>query len=395
MNGRKRIGLIALIGLVAILIVYGFMPRPTRVSSAEAYEGPLEVLLEEEGRTIVKERFTVTAPLAGVVERLPFEVGDKVSEDQLLVRLASVPSQALDPRSHAQATARAAAAEAALQASGETIQAAVTDSSLTADEYRRVEGLFEAGSATQQMLDQARATLERARAQLRSATLARDVARHERDAARTALRYSGQTQALAQPIAVHAPVGGCILRVYQKDAGLVAAGQPLLDLGDPNDLEIVVDVLSEDAVRIHPGMAVRFERWGGPETLKGEVRLIEPVGFTKISALGVEEQRVLTRIDFASPSDQWRRLGDGYRLQAQFILWEHDRVLQIPTSALFRVDQDWAVFVVQNSRARVHPVEIGQRSGLSVQVLDGLSAGDVVITHPQETLEDGARVRLR
>lgn len=221
-----------------------------------------------------------------------------------------------------------------------------------------------------------------------------EVARHELEAAETALRYAAarETGQPLEQLSLKAPVDGRVLRLYQENEGVVGAAQPLLELGDPGALEVEVDVLSTDAVKIQPGMRVLFDRWGGDEPLEGQVRLIEPVGFTKVSALGVEEQRVLVIADIVSPPEQWRRLGDGYRVEARFILWSGEQVLQLPASALFRHGEGWVVFSLENGRAVRHVVEVGRRNGLAAQLLSGLKAGATVITHPDNSIEDGVRV---
>ena len=397
MNGRKKIGLWIIAAVIVILIIYGFMPRPVPVSTAEVHEGSMQVIIEEEGKTKVKDRYSIMAPVAGFIQRLPYEVGDDISKGQSLFLLEPLPSQTLDPRQQAQARASVEAAEAALKASNEAIQVALADSSLASAEYSRIQNLFATGSATDQMLDQAEASRQRAESHLRSAIFSHQVATHEYEAARTALDYVAFQGPAGnrQTVSVFSPISGCVLRIYRKDEGITGAGQPILDIGDSGALEIVVDVLSEDAVRIAPGMRVLLQRWGGDHNLEGVVDRIEPVGFTKISALGVEEQRVLTHVHFTSPASQWSRLGDGYRLQVQFILWESDSVVQIPGSALFREGQNWAVFIVQDHRVRTRQVRIGRRSGLTVQVLEGLEPGEIVVTHPEETIAEGSRVRTR
>ena len=196
-------------------------------------------------------------------------------------------------------------------------------------------------------------------------------------------------------MAVRAPTAGRVLKVFHESEGVVDAGAPLLEVGDPRALEVEVDVLSEDAVRIQPGMRVLFERWGGPLPLEGRVRVVEPVGFTKVSALGVEEQRVLVIADIVSDVRQWERLGDGYRVEARFLLWEGEGVLQVPATAVFPVDGGWAVFVLEDGRARRRAVTVGHRNGVAAEVLDGLVAGDPVVVHPDRGLEDGARVTVR
>jgi HlyD family secretion protein len=194
---------------------------------------------------------------------------------------------------------------------------------------------------------------------------------------------------------VRAPVAGRVLKLLHESEGAVAAGQPLLEIGNPETLEVEVEVLSTHAVKIAPGSKVMLDRWGGEGSLQGVVRVVEPSGFTKISALGVEEQRVRVIVDFSSPRDVWQRLGDGYRVEARFVLWEGADVLQLPTSALFRHGEGWAVFALDGRRARLTPVEIGRRAGLATQLLSGLAAGAQVVSHPDDTIRDGARVKPR
>jgi len=243
-------------------------------------------------------------------------------------------------------------------------------------------------------VDRAVAEEERSRAQLRSARFAADTARYDMEAAQTALRYAAEP-ANRQPIEVRSPVAGAVLKIPRKSEGVVDAGQPLMEIGDPRALEVEVDVLSADAVRLHPGTDVEFERWGGDGKLEGKVRMVEPVGFTKVSALGVEEQRVWVIVDFTSPAEQWQSLGDGYRVEASFILWQGKDVLQVPASALFREGEGWALFVVQGDKAIKRTVKVGQRNGLRAQILSGINAGDKVIVHPDDQVHDGVRVVVR
>jgi len=199
----------------------------------------------------------------------------------------------------------------------------------------------------------------------------------------------------AEKVTVRSPAAGYVLAVRHESEGVVPAGAPLLEVGDPGRVEVEVDVLSEDAVRIRPGTPVRFERWGGDVPLEGKVRVVEPVGFTKVSALGVEEQRVLVVVDIATPRDVWKGIGDGYRLEASFILWEEKEVLQVPAGALFRTGDRFAVYVVEKGRAASRPVTIGRRNGLAAQLISGLKGGETVILHPGDTVSEGKKVRLR
>lgn len=385
------------LGLIALAIIgviaYSFRPQPRMVDGARVSIGPMQVTVQEEGKTRVIDRYVISSPVAGYVPRIVQKVGDSVVHATTLVQLEPLRSPALDARSRAGAAARVEAARAALQASEEQARASKADAEQALVEFKRLEELGKVQSVSANELDRARAHAEASAALQRSAQFAVEVSRHDLAAARTALRYAGGEQT-SERIAITTPVSGRVLKLFQQSEGVVNAGQPLLEVGDPTQLEVVVEVLSADAVRLTPGMRVLFERWGGAP-LEGRLRLVEPVGFTKISALGVEEQRVLVIADFTSPSTQWQQLGDGYRVDTRFILWEGDKVLQIPASALFRHDNGWAVFVIDDEEAHLRSVEPGQRSGLVAQILNGLQEGEMVITHPDEKIEDGVAVELR
>jgi len=387
------------LAMVVAGVIYGFRPQPVLVDTARAIRGPLQVVIEEEGKTRVKERFEISAPVAGVVQRIELDVGDPVSKGQVLARLLALRSDVLDPRSRAQALARVAAAEAAHNVARENARAAAADADYARAELARVRKLHNSGGMSQDTLDQADAAFRRAEANKSSANFAVEVARFELEAARSALEHSAARDAGSgeppEQVTVRAPVDGQVLKVYQRSEYVVAPGQVLLEIGDPGALEVEIDVLSADAVRIQPGGKVLFERWGGDGILEGRVRVVEPVGFTKVSALGVEEQRVWVIVDFVSPREQWQRLGDGYRVDASFVLWEADDVLQVPTSAVFRQGNGWAVFVVEDETARLRSVEPGRRGGLRTQIVSGLDVGETVITHPGDTITDGVRVQMR
>jgi len=397
MNLRKKIGIISAIIIVLLFLVYGFWPRPIKVDTWQIASGPLRVTVEEEGRTRVQDRYVITAPVAGIALRLDQEVGDSIKRGDTLLCIEPLRSDVLDPRRRAEARARVQATRAALEAAKETAKAAKADAELAQRELKRMNSLFSEGSATQRMLDQAQAEAQRAQAYLRSSNFAVQVARYEYEAAQTALRYSAAegVRDTTAKVPIASPVNGSILRIHHKSEGVVIAGQPLVDVGDSRALEVETDVLSSDAVKIITGTRVIYDRWGGEKPLDGIVRTVEPVGFTKISALGVEEQRVLVISDIVSPPDEWKRLGDGYRVISKFVVWEKDSVMQVPTSALFRKGQDWAVFVLNNKRAHIKILDIGQKSGLMAEVLSGLKNGELVITHPDEELEDGSKVTIR
>ncbi len=383
--------------LVAAGLVIGFMPRAVPVDIAEVTRGPLTVTVEEEGKTRVRERYLVSAPVAGYARRIDLKAGDAVAAGQGVAAIEPARSVALDPRARAQAQAQVSAAQAALAVAQENARAAGAAAHLAQQERTRAESLRQSNFISTQALDTARTAETRARAAEQSAHYAARVARFDLETARAAAASTVRLQAggAAEVLQVRAPVAARVLRLQHESEGPVAAGQPLLELGNPESLEAEVEVLSTDAVRIATGSKVMLDRWGGDRTIEGRVRVVEPGGFTKISALGVEEQRVRVIVGFTSPREAWARLGDGYRVEARFVLWEGHDVLQLPGSALFRHGKGWAVFRLDGRRARLTPVEIGQRAGLATQVLFGLKAGDRVVAHPDETVRDGVCVKPR
>ncbi len=393
---QRRIIWLAVLLLIVAALAYGFRPQPRLVDIAEAKRAPMQVSIQEEGRSRVIDRYIITAPVAGTTCRVDLEVGDVVEKNEPLININPLQSQPLDPRSQAEARARVAAAEASLRAAEENVHVARAEADLAGKELVRLEPLVAEGHISEERLDQARAVKRGSEAALRSAGFAVAVANHELEGARTALRYTGNNSSNPKDVVqVLAPVTGRVLKIHQECEGVVSRGQSLLEIGDTRTLEIETDVLSEDAVKIKPGMPVLYERWGGENPLAGQVRRVEPVGFTKISALGVEEQRVLIISDITSDPEQWQTLGDGYRVESRFILWKNEDVLQVPASALFRIDDQWALFVVDDNKSKRRRVEIGQRNGLSAQILDGLAEGESVITHPDKTIEDGIGVKRR
>lgn len=397
MTRQRHWGLIlAAVALVAAL-VWGFMPRPVPVDVAAVSRAPLRVTIEEEGRTRVIDRYVVSAPVAGYARRIDLRVGDTVSKGEMLVDIEPLRSTVLDPRSRAEAEARMAAAQAAARAAEQNLRAAAADAEMARREFARREALALENRIAREERDRAEAAMQRSEAVHRSAAFALEVARYELQAAQAVLQHSAARSAgePSEQLAVNAPVNGRVLGIPRKSEGVVASGQALIEIGDPRALEVEVEVLSADAVRILPGMAVEFTRWGGGDALQGVVRTVEPTGFTKISALGVEEQRVLVIADIRSPADAWSRLGDGYRVEASFVLWQDDDVLQIPASALFRHDGGWAVFSVTEGRAQARRVTVGHNNGFAAEILEGLEADEQVIVHPSDAVDDGVRVVLR
>lgn len=394
---RRYLFLFALAFVVMALLYRGLQPAAVLVDVASAENGLFRATIEEEGVTRVKDRYRVSAPVSGYLRRVVLDVGDSVEKGQLLTELEPLRSDVLDPRRRAEAEARVSAARAALQAAEEKSAAALADAELAGEELQRKEKLRQSRSISEDELTRALKERQRTEAVLRSARFAVDVARYELEAASTLLQYSAAQDSAAvlkERVVISSPVDGSVLKLFQESEGVVQAGTPLLEVGDPAALEVAVDVLSFEAVSIAPGMPVMIERWGG-ETLNGTVRLVEPVAFTRISALGVEEQRVWVIVDINSPSADWQRLGDGYRVEAVFVLAEQANALLVPDSALFRYRDGWAVYAVEDDRAVLKPVEPGGRNGLQAVIKSGLQAGESVIVHPGEAVSAGVEVITR
>mgnify|MGYP005840772733 FL=1 len=393
---RARLALLLLVLTIAGGLGWGFMPRPVAVDMATVTQGPLTVSIEEEGKTRVRDRYVIHAPMSGHLRRIELEVGDAVRPGQVLAVLEPARADALDPRTRSQAQAQARAAEAAFAVARQELRAAEAEALLARQELARAEALGQAEFLSRAAVDQARTRVDRSDAAREAARHAVDVARHRLETARAVLARAAALQAggPTELMEVRAPVAGRVLKLVRESEGAVTAGQALLEIGNPQALEVEVEVLSTQAVRIEPGARVLLERWGGPP-LEARVRLVEPAGFTKVSALGVEEQRVRVIVDITAPRETWQTLGDGYRVDARFVLWEAQDVLQVPASSLFRHNDGWAVFVVEAERARLRAVELGQRAGLAAQVLSGLKAGERVVAHPDDRIRDGIRVRPR
>lgn len=392
MNRKRWITIIIVTLLVIASVIYGFIPKPVPVDLANVSRGTMSVVVEEEGKTRVKERFVISAPVAGYMRRINLEIGDPVGKGQAVAELEPLRSAVLDPRTRAAAEASVSAADAGVKAAEENVRAVSAAFEYSKSNLDRIKKLYEAGYATKETFELSDAEAKKAEANLLSAKASLKAAHSESDKARAALKYSAEGGNRA--VVVRSPVNGRVLRIHRESEGVVNSGESLMDIGDPNNIEIRVEVLSSDAVRIKPGTPVLFERWGGDKALSGKVRIIEPTGFTKVSSLGVEEQRVVVVADIAS-TEEWQKLGDGFRVEAKFIVWEEKDVLQMPASALFRKGDNWAVFVAKANRAELRQVQIGRRNGITAQVLSGLSEGESVITHPDDLIKEGVRIKKR
>ena len=392
MRFLKNPRLIASVLVVAGILAVALWPKAIEVDVVRVERGPMRVTIDEEGETRVRERFVVSAPVSGRLERIELEPGDAVVRGKTVVaRLIPAAPPLLDPRASAELSARAEAARAAVgqaQADRERAAAAVTRAQSS---LRRQQQLTEAGAISRDELEVAQTTLRTVEEALRAAEFAVARAERELQAARSRLAPSA---AGGRPVDVIAPVSGVVLKRQRESEMVVPVGEPLLEIGDPANLEIVADLLSTDAVRVPPGAPVLIEQWGGNHPLNARVRRIEPSGFRKISALGVEEQRVNVIIDLVDGAAA-RQLGDGYRVEVRVVIWRDDAALKAPIGALFRRGDQWAVFVVDKDVARLQTVRLGQRNDTEGQITGGLAEGQTVVLHPPDTLQDSIRVKIR
>ncbi|MCK9589337.1 MAG: HlyD family efflux transporter periplasmic adaptor subunit [Terrimicrobiaceae bacterium] len=380
---------------LVVFIVAGLLPKPLPVEMKPVTRGPLTVSVLEEGKTRIRNRYVVSPPVAGFLKRVPVRAGDPiVAGETLLAVIQSSPSDFLDPRAQAQAEAAVHSAEAALQQRNEQAQSATAELDLARKELARAEQLRKKGAIAVQEFDTAANRVEMLGNQLGSSRFALKVAEFELEQAKAALlQATGESTGSGRPIEIRAPVSGFVLNVLEESARPVTPGLPVMEVGDPRDLEAEIELLSSDAVNVKPGADVSIEQWGGGEPLRGKVALIEPGGFLKVSALGVEEQRVKVRVNFTDLPEGV--LGDRYRVEARIVTWTGDNVLQVPTGALFRRGNEWMAFVVGNGRAKLARVGIDHSNGIAAEVTDGLSEGQKVILHPPDTVSDGVAVKPR
>jgi HlyD family secretion protein len=390
-NRSVWLGILIVAGLLAVSL----WPQTVAVDVATVSRGPLVVTIDEEGETRVHHRFVVSAPVAGRILRIELRPGDRVVKGETIVaRMLADPPSLLDQRSRAEAEAAVKAAQSSLGSARAEARRAETAQALAASELERERELDRAGLTTRQSLDARVAEARAADEALRAAEFT--VAGATAELARARARLMPPTASERErELSITAPVTGVVLRRLRESEAVVPAGEPLVELADPTELEIVTDLLSTDAVRVRPGMRASIEQFGGEQPLAARVRLVEPAGFTKISALGVEEQRVNVILDFDDLAAASRELGDAFRVEARIVVWEAESVVKVPTGALFRTGTEWAAYVVEGARAREAAVEIGQRTPQEAEVLTGLSEGQIVVLHPADTLTDGVRVEIR
>ncbi len=387
---RRALWAVAAIGTAAV-IARAVKPKPMPVQLGTVTRGALRVTVDEEGRTRVADRYQVTAPRAGMLSRITMRPGDRIARGAVIARLEALPEPLLGARDRAATEARmGAAADGARQARAnvDRVRSALDYARRRTD---RARDLHARGAISQVELEQSESEQRSLDAELAATQAAVRVAGHEYELARASLGLQSSSRSDAATD-VTAPVTGVVLRVQQQSEGVVTPGALLVEIGDPSAFEVVVAVLTADAVRVHERARVVLEGWGGGDALTAHVRRVEPSAFTRVSALGVEEQRVNVLIDIDDPRERWSALNDGYRVAARISLWEGENVLRVASSALFRRGERWSVFTVSDGHARVMDVTVGERAGADVQVLRGVSEGARVILHPSDKIVDGIEV---
>lgn len=398
----------AIAGGLALLLLWAFWPRAVLVDIGEVSRGEMAVTIDEEARTRVRDAYVVSAPIAGTLMRVEVEPGDElVGGESVIARMLPAPPSALDVRTREQAQAAVSAAEAALRVARADLNSAMADQDLARVDLNRQRKLLQSEVASEAAVDLAERQMRAADAAVDTAKAAIAMRQAELAGARAQLiefeedvepvvSVSGDAPMGGGAIPLHAPITGRVLRVIQESETTLAAGQPILEIGDTsNDLEVIAELLSTDAVKVRPGARVFIEHWGGEPALEGVVERIEPWGFTKYSALGVEEQRVNTIIGFSTPLEERTALGHGYRVDARIVIWEDEDALIVPSSALFRSGREWAVFAVKSGRARAVTVDVLQNNGVSAAISDGLEPGESLILYPGATITEGRRVKSR
>jgi HlyD family secretion protein len=397
---KKRILIWSLLGLILLgSLIWAFVPKPIPVDLLTLQPGELTVTVDEEGETRVRDVFVLSAPISGRALRIQAEVGDEVKANETLVaEIEPTDSTLLDPRSKAQAGADIRAAEANLVLAEASVREAKAELEFAQSELKRSKSLSKDAVISERELESAERTQQIRQAALETAIANRQARQAELERARASLisPIDAKTQNTdCQCVSLRSPVDGRILKILHKSEGVVAAGEPLAEIGDPANLEIVADLLSSDAVKVEPGQQVIIDNWGGENTLEGIVERVEPFGFTKVSALGIEEQRVNVIIDFTSPREAWSRIAHGFQVDVRIVLWDGREVLKLPLTALFRDGSNWAVFVDNEGVASKRDVKLGRRTGLEAEILDGLKSGERIVAYPSDKIAEGVAIEER
>ncbi|HEU4510833.1 MAG TPA: efflux RND transporter periplasmic adaptor subunit [Pyrinomonadaceae bacterium] len=380
--------LLIVVAVVVGLLAMWLRPSPVSVDVAKASRGPMRVTVDGEGKTRVRDRYVVATPVAGRLRRITLRRGDTVVQRQSIAEIEPLPLAPLDPRQRAEAVGRVRAAEDAKAEVDRMVERYKASYDQARRDLQRSETLARDGVISRQEVEEAETVVATTSREYEAARSRAERAAHDVEVARAALLAIDRSPGTAT-VKVQAPTGGRVLRVLEESERVVNAGTPLLELSNPSNLEAVIELLSTDAVKVVPGAGVFIENWGGPKALEGRVRLIEPSAFTKVSALGIEEQRVNVIVDLLDPGTA---LGDGYRIEGRVVIWETSDALRVPVSALFRRGESWSLFRVENGVARLQDVEIGHITSSQAEVTSGLEEGAEVITHPSKDIADGTRV---
>ena len=378
-------------------IVAGLRPRPIEVETAVVSTGPLVVSVLEEGKTRIRHRYVITPPIAGFLDRVALRAGDPIEAGKtVLAAIQPQPASFLDPRARAEAEARVRGAEAAKMQRESQIERARAALELAEKELARAAELKKSGAIATKDWDAAESQVSILQRELNTAEFALRVAEFERAQAEAALmQVKNPSLGQGEPLTIVSPVSGFVLVVHEESARMLPAGAPIMEVGDPTDLECEIELLSSDAVGVRPGAEVSIGQWGGDAPLRGKVSLVEPGGYTKISALGVEEQRVKVRVDFTDPIPASHPLGDRFRVEARIVTWRGEQVMQVPTGALFRRGGDWMTFLFEAGQARQSKVEIAHTNGAAAEIRTGLREAQRVILHPPDAVADGVAVKPR
>ena len=431
MRWIKRLLWLSIAGGIVAALAYGFMPKPAPVDTARVTKGSLSVTVNEDGKTRLRDRYLISSPLAGRLHRIKVRAGDPVFapatleqptdsvaaaglDDATVDSPGSSPSielavidpvdpVLLDSRQIVQAELRVKSSELAIKSAGAARQKAVVNLEWARTDVERRKGLAGKGAGSKQEFEDAEMLVRSRTEELNAAKFAEEIARYELDLTRAALLRSrplAPDETEKWQLRIQSPINGVVLKVLQESETVVQVGTPLLEVGDPRDLEVDVEVLSTDAVKIRPGQTMWLKHWGGEQTLSAHVRLVEPQGFLKLSALGVEEQRVHVIAQFEEPFESRKTLGDGYRVEAEIVIWQKDNVIKVSTGALFREPgttdpEDWSVFVIEAEHAHKRRIKVGRRNGLEAEVLSGLNEADTVIVHPSDRIIDQIAVKSR
>ncbi len=398
--GRKVMGTLKWLvplALIVWVLAMAFARKPVEVDLGTVTRGAMMLTIDDDGETRVRERFVISAPLAGRLLRIGLDAGDELKTGDTLATIDPGPSNLLDPRTRAQAKALVGAAEAAILRTQRQLDARTVEVDQLELTYNRNKTLRDKGNIADALFEQSEGAFLAARHAQEAAKSAVDMAKFDLEQAKAALLRTEptggeKTEPADWTFVIKSPIDGRVLHVHQESSRMVQPGTPLLDVGDPGEIELRIDVLSQDAVKIKPGQRVIVEHWGGDQALEARVRVVEPSAFTKVSALGVDEQRVFVIADLEADA---RELGDQFRIEARIVIWENDDALRVPAGALFRKGDSWAVYVSNGDRAQLKILEVGRNNGEVAEVLAGLNSDDRVILHPGDRVENGTLIKPR